>query len=171
MSEKGHREQDDEGLRYRTRIHVEQHENDRERERHDEFQTFLGLFQVLELSAPLHRVTRRQMSGFRDALRGGAHIAVDITGRYVDEDKAHKLPVLAANTGRPGLVIDVGQKFDGHLRPAWRWNEDALDRAKVLPEIARVSRIDRITLAPFDRGCDGLAADGRFNDVVHVLNR
>src|SRR5437762_182764 len=99
------------------------------------------------------------------------HIAIDVARRYVDEDKADELSILAADAGRACLVIDVRQKFDGHLRTAGRWNEDALDRAKILPEVASVSCVNGIPLAAFNRGCDGLAADGGFNDVVHVLNR
>ena len=111
------------------------------------------------------------MDALGDVLSGRAHIAVDVAGRYVDKDKADELSILAPNTGRAGLIIDVGQKLDGHLGSAWGRNEDALDRAKVLPEIAGIARIDGITLAPFDRGRDGLAADGRFDNIVHVLNR
>src|SRR5438477_11059225 len=111
------------------------------------------------------------MSALGDALRGSADIAIDVARGYVDEDKTDKLAVLAADGRRTGLVIDVGQKLDGHLLPAWRRDEDALDRPEILPEIARVPRANWIALAAFNRGCDGLAADGGFNDVVHVLNR
>src|SRR5438874_1289656 len=106
-----------------------------------------------------------------DPLSSGADIAIDVARGHVDEDKADELSVLAANAGRAGFVIDVRQKFDGNLRSAWCWNENTLDRAEILPEVARVSRIYGVTLAPFDSSCDCLAADGRFDYIVHVLNR
>ena len=57
------------------------------------------------------------------------------------------------------------------MRSARRGNENPLDRGEILPEIARVSRVDGIALAAFDRGCDRLATDGCFDDVVHVFHR
>ena len=51
-----------------------------------------------------------------------------------------------------------------------RGDEHALERVEVVAEIARVADADRVTLAAFDGRGDGLAADGRFDDVVHVAD-
>ena len=49
-------------------------------------------------------------------------------------------------------------------------HEHALERVEVFAKIAGIADIDRIALAAFDRGGDGLAADGGFDDVVHVAD-
>ena len=58
----------------------------------------------------------------------------------------------------------------GTCAPVGVGDEHALEGVEVFAEIAGVAHVDRITLAPFDGRSDGLAADGGFDDVVHVAD-
>ena len=92
-------------------------------------------------------------------LRRLAHVAVDIAGGDIDKNETDQFAVLAANRGRAGFVMDVGQHRNRHLRASRRRHQHALKRVEVLAKIARVPRVDWIALAAFHGGGDVLATD------------
>ena len=168
------------------RVQVDQHENDQQRERNDDLEPLLGALEIFELPGPLDVIAGRKFHALADALRGGVDVAVDVVAGDVHENEADELAVFVADGGRAGFVADVGEHRDGtcgdrgasapiapshSLSPLiGQRHEHALERIEVFAEIARVTDADRITLAAFDGGGDGLAADGGFDDVVHVAD-
>src|SRR5207244_4784113 len=71
---------------------------------------------------------------------------------------------------RSGAIANISDKRNGNLRTSRGWDQHALDRIEVLPEIGGVTRPNRITLARFHRSGDRFAANRRLDDVVHVTD-
>ena len=124
----------------------------------------------MKLSGPLNVISCWELNPLREPLRSSADVAVDIARSDVDKHEADRFTIFAAHFGRASFVTDIGKERDGHLRASRRWNEHAFERVDVLAKIARVSRVDRITLAAFHGGCDVFAADGRLDDVIHIAD-
>src|SRR5262249_1045514 len=90
---------------------------------------------------------------------------------HAELDRYVPLIVLAVYIRRARLQLDVAQLAQRNLRSRWRGNQDVLDRLNVLA-IARQQSNDQreMALAFIDVG-DGLAADRRLHDGIHVARR
>ena len=163
-------EQHDNRLRDGLRVHVDENENDEQRERDDDFEPGFRGFEILELPCPLDVIAGRELHPFADALGGGFDVARDVVGGNVHKDEPDELRVFVADGRRAGLIADVRKQGDGHLRAGGGRHQHPLESVEVFPEIAGVADVDRITFAPLDGRSDGLAADGALDDVVHVAD-
>src|SRR2546430_16221124 len=105
-------------------------------------------------------MARRILNALAESLRRLANIAVDVACGDVYKNEPDQFSVLAAHGGRTGLVANVSEQVDRHLRTGGRGDEHAFECCDVLPEIAGIARVDRGTPAPFTGGRDGFATDG-----------
>src|SRR2546423_9878976 len=115
---------------------------------------------MLELARPRNIIAWRILNVLAELLRSLANIALYVARGDVHKNEPDQFSVLTAHRGRTGLVANVGKRFDRHLRTCWRGDEHAFERVDVLPKIAGIARIDRVTLASLNGGRNVFAADG-----------
>ena len=72
----------------------------------------------------------------------------------------HDACAFAVSIFGTGVVLGAGGRRDEHT----------LERIEVFAEITRVTHRDGVTLASFDGRGNRFAADGRFDDVIHVTH-
>ena len=107
----------------------------------------------------------------REPLRRIAHVAVDVARRDIDKTKPTSLPFSLATDGGPVLITNIGQRArSGTCAPVGVGTSTRLSASRSCAKIARITRVDRITLSAFDSGRDVFAADGRLDDVVYIAN-
>src|SRR5207249_7465095 len=126
---------------------------------HD-LESLLGRLQILKLARPRNVIARRILNALAELLRCLTNVAVDVACGDVYKNEPNQFSVLTTHGGRTGLVANVGEQVDRHLRTGGRGDEHAFECVDVLPEIAGITRVDRVTLAPFNGGRDGFATDG-----------
>src|SRR2546430_11583382 len=105
-------------------------------------------------------MARRILNALAESLRRLANIAVDVACGDVHKNEPDQFSVLTAHGGRTGLVTNVSEQVDGYLRTGGRGHKHAFECVDVLPKIAGITRVDRVTLAPFNGGRNVFAADG-----------
>ena len=110
----GHRQEDDEGLGHRSRVHVEQHDHEEQRHRQHEPHPLLHALHRLVLSAPGERIAGRQGDLLADDALGLRHVAADVPAGDVHVD----IPVLIAEHRRTAHEFHGCQLADRDLRPA-----------------------------------------------------
>src|SRR6266436_2499307 len=188
----GHGKKHDTRFHHAPGIQIDEQQNDEQREGDDDFEPLLRALEILELPGPLNVEARRKLHRVMDALRRGLYVAFDITTCDVYKDEADELAVLIADKRRTGLVGNIGEHGDRYLRQRWagrrlyraprtsgcerhrgclrcarrQRHEHALERVKVITEVARVADVDWVTLAPFDGRGDGLAARGTLGEYT-----
>src|SRR4029077_12658255 len=116
--------------------------------------------QILKLAGPFDVVTGRILNALAELLRRLAHIAFDIACGNVHKNEPDQFSAFTAHGGRTGLVTNVSEQVDRHLRTGGRGDEHASECVDVLSKIAGITRVDRVTLAPLDGGGNVFAADG-----------
>ena len=101
---KRHGEQDDRRSRDGTRVKVEQHENDQQRERDHELRVAASRASRY-WNCPAHSnvMAGAELNSLRRAAARCAHIAVDVARGDIDKDKADELAAFAADDGGPVL--------------------------------------------------------------------
>ncbi len=166
-----HRKQYDRRPRRRLRVHIDQDKYDEQREGNHDSEPLFRALHVLELAGPLGVVAGRKVDALGNTGVGLLDIAVDVVGRHVDEHEPDQLAILVADGGRPGAVGQVCNLADGNLRPGRGGDEDPFQGVEVASIIPRIADADGVPLPPLHRGCNGVAADGRLDDVVHVADR
>ena len=89
----------------------------------------------------------------------------------VDIHVAREHSVLIANHGRARHFADVCHLRQRYLSSAiGRGNQHAFQRIHIRAEIALITDIDRIPLAPVDHGCDIVAAERIFDSRLSLLH-
>src|SRR2546430_908585 len=115
-------------------------------------------------------MARRILNALAESLRRLANIALNIACGDVYKNEPDQFSVLTAHGGRTGLVTNVSEQVDRHLRTGGRGDKHAFECVDVLPKITGITRVNRVTLAPLNGGRDILAADGRLNNIVHIAD-
>src|SRR5262245_36750526 len=93
----------------RLRVDVNQDKDDEQCEGNHDFETLFGREEVLKLASPLNITARRILDVLTQPLRRGAHVALNVTRRNINENKPDQFSILASYRGRTGFVIDIGQ--------------------------------------------------------------
>src|SRR5205814_4966534 len=144
----------------RFRVHVEKHENDQQGERDHDLEALLGRLQILELACPRNVIAWRILNALAELLRRLANIAVDVVCGDVYKNEPDQFSVLTAHGGRTGLVTNISEQVDRHLRTGGRGDKHAFECVDVLTKIAGIARVDWVTLAPLNGSRNVFAADG-----------
>src|SRR4029450_2730458 len=130
----------------------------------------LGRIQILELARPRNVIAWRILNALAELLRRLANVAIDIACGNVHKNEPDQFSVLTAHGGRTGLVANVSEQVDRHLRTGGRGDKHAFECVDVLAEIAGIARVDRVTLAPLNGRGNIFAANGGLDDIIHVAN-
>ena len=137
---------------------------------HDDLEPLAHADHVLVLAAPLQHVAGGQSQLLPDQLLGLLHVAADVPAGHVHVDVAGQEAVLVADHRRPADQLDVGELGQRHLRPRGGLHQDPSQTVQVVAELARVAHVDRVALAALDGGGHVLAADGRHDHRLHVVD-
>src|SRR4029077_3542642 len=108
--------------------------------------------QILELPRPRNVIAWRILNAPAQLLRRIANITLDIACGNVHKNEPDQFSVLTAHGGRTGLVANVSEQVDRHLRTGGRGDKHAFECIDILAEISCVARVDRVTLAPLNGG-------------------
>jgi hypothetical protein len=92
-----HAHEDERGLPERAEAEEDEHEDQGERERHDDHEAGLGFLQVLELAAELEVVAVGELHLLMDGLCGLLHEAFGVASAHVDEDADAALRIFAGD--------------------------------------------------------------------------
>src|SRR5205814_8014151 len=125
-----------------------------------DLEPLLGRLQILELACPRNVIARRILNALAELLRGLANIALDVACCNVHKNEPDQFSALTAHGGGTGLVTNVSEQVDRHLRTGGRRDKYAFERVDILTEISCVARVDRVTLAPLHGGRNVFTADG-----------
>ena len=109
-------------------------------------------------------------AGLHGALRVG-HVAAEVAVANVDVDVGRQLSVLRADRGWSPCGRHLGNFAQWHGAAGWHRHQDFVgDSLGIVPQVARISHVDREPLPPLDRRRHGLAAERRRDGVLNVLD-
>ncbi len=111
------------------------------------------------MPAPRQRVPRHQLDLLTHNLACLIDVAPDVPSGDIDVDVAREEPVLVAEHGRPLHDLDVGELGQRYLCPGRSRDEHAAQPIDIVAQLAGITHVDRIALAPFDGRCDVLASN------------
>ncbi len=93
---KGHRRHDDQGVPEATERDIQQHEDDEQCGRYDDFQSSRGASEILELPRPGNRITRRQSDGPGDHLLHLAYRGTQVATSQIDVHPSRQARIFTA---------------------------------------------------------------------------
>ena len=162
--------QDDARLHGRARVHIEEHRDQEQRDRHHDCHPVARALVVLELAGPLEPDPCREHDLLGDHLARLVDVVHQRTIGDVDEHEADELARLAANEGRTHRELEGRDLGEGDLAAVRRLDQHPLEGGGVLAELARVADVDRVALPAFDGLRDVQPADRRLDDLVHLAH-
>ncbi len=81
-----------------------------------------------------------------------------IVSREINVNVAGELRVLITNHRRTRTQLDLGDLAKRNLSSTWRHQEDIPERVEIITVVLQITDVDRIALAPLNRGGDVFAA-------------
>ncbi len=118
MAENGTASKDDGGLGHRSRIQVEQQEDQEQGEGEHHREAFPDALHGFVLAAPGYGIAGGQLDLLPDQLVGFFDVAARVTSRHVHVNVPGQQAVFIADHGRPAGNLDIGELADGDLLPA-----------------------------------------------------
>ena len=166
----GHGQQDDHRLRDRGGVQIEEHEDDEQRQGHEEGEPAARPLEVLELPRPAEAVAGRQADALGERALRLCDVGAQVAAGHVDGDVAGERPLLVVDGGRGGRDRDVGELGERDLRAVRPRHQHAPEALEVAPLVAQVAHVDAVALAALDRLRHARAPDRGLDDVLHVAH-
>src|SRR5207302_1048610 len=116
-------------------IEEEQQENNEQRDRNDNPQTFHHALEIFILTAPNEVISRRQLDFFRDDVLRFFNITSHIAASHIDVNKAGGKSFFVLDHRWPGSQRNIGKLCNRNLSPIGSGNEHSIKVWYVAAEI------------------------------------
>ena len=147
------RQHDDERLGNAPEVEVQQHEDDAERDRHDELELRPHPLHGFELTAPGKSVSGGKGDAVGDDALRLPHITPNIASGDVDGDGRHRKRILRLHGHRSLYHLDVRDLAQRDLRAGHGRDHDLAQFLGVVAQLTRVPDVHVVAFPSFHRDC------------------